>query len=133
MIKTWPKFPLKLQNIAVFLTLNFSRFRRLRRRKFGVLFPKNLEFYVQKPPPLGRPPPQRYTLNYILITQILIILKGTSKSEYKMTGDLENWRHISIYKMIRVVRHRKRFWYPMSYRRLENLFLSLSILDCYTC
>ena len=50
------KIPLKLQNSRFFLkNPNFLDFRR---RKFGVLCPKNLEFYVQKVPRLGSGSPQ---------------------------------------------------------------------------
>ena len=46
-IKIRPNFSLNPQNIAIFPleTLLFQNFRRLRSRKFGVLCPKNPEFF----------------------------------------------------------------------------------------
>ena len=76
------KFPLQTPKIANFSlkTLHFSNFWRLRRRKFGVLCPKNSEFFGEGVPP-GRGPPKN-TLKKILI--FLTITRILNKYSLKM-------------------------------------------------
>ena len=69
LIKIRSNFPIKLQKTANFSLkpLIFPNFRRLRRRKFGVLCPKKADFFVVRVPPWGQGPP----LIHLWITSIL--------------------------------------------------------------
>ena len=64
-----PKFPLKLQKSANFhiRPLIFQNFRRLRRRKFGVLGPSRPDFFgVGVPPFWSRSPQTTFGFNPVL-------------------------------------------------------------------